>query len=125
MKLVINKYLYNKIFVTKYLKKVILNIINSNFNPIKSKKLSQELGGLNIREIIVYAVNNLLISEVGDKWVIEINKSLNYGNYNLGYLINFITYGNINTKGYKILYIIFKYIANNIDKIYKEWLDGY
>lgn len=121
MKLVIRpKDYYDKLFI-KYLKNYMIELIRNHYNKDKTSELSSELG-LDIFDILIYAINNVIISEYGDAWIVEINKSIRYKEFNFGKLINFITYGNLKVKGYKLLYIIFEEVANNIDTIYERWL---
>lgn len=123
MKLVIKpKASYDESFI-KYLKSYMYDAVKNDYNHIRASRLSSELN-LNILDILLYAIRNMSISSSSDEWVIETNKSLRYKEFNLEKLINFITYGNIKIKGYKILYKIFENVANNIDVIYKEWLNG-
>lgn len=122
MKLIIhNKDSYNKVFITRYLPKYILSQINSLFNYTKCKHLSLYLK-INILALFKFTINNLIISEAGDTYILSINKNLRYKNYSLGKLINFITYGTRDIKGYRLLDIVFKSIADNIDIIYERWL---
>lgn len=123
MKLVIkSKEDYNSLFIT-YLKDYMIKLINDYYSPTKASRLSFELG-LDILDIFIYTINNMNISAYGNAWTIETDKSLRYKEYNLDKLINFITYGNLKVKGYRLLYIILEYVANNIDLIYEEWKDG-
>lgn len=125
MKLIIqNKQQYNELFVKDYLPKYILSQVNTLFSNIKCKHLSKYLD-INILNLFRFAINNLEISEVGDNYILSINKSLRYKKYNLGKLINFITYGNRDIKGYRLLDIIFKSIEENIGILYERWLKGW
>ena len=125
MKLVIkNKNDYDERFIKNYLKKLMIKLIKDNYNLSRALQFNQELN-LNVLNIFIYAVKTINISESGDSWIISIDKTKIYGNYNLSKLIFYITYGTRTIKGYKLLYNIFEYIANNLELIYREWLNGY
>lgn len=124
MKIIIqNKEDYNKDFIYNYLPQYLLTSINNYYSPSRALQISRELH-LNILDIFKYALSNLIIAETGDSYTISINKNLRYNKYNLKKLIDFINYGNMKVKGYRLLYDIFEAAAKNIDLIYKEWQDG-
>lgn len=125
MKIVINnKNNYDKYFIYDYLPKYILNSVSELYDASRASQMNRELH-LNILSIFIYAINNLTIQETGEAWALSINKNTRYKNYNLSSLIDYITYGTRTCKGYRLLYNIFKSINENIDLIYKRWIDGY
>lgn len=124
MKLIIyNKENYSKYFIYNYLPRYLVNIVEESYKSIKAVKFNKELK-INTLSVFKYAMKNISISEINDTYVISINKNLNYKTYNLKSLIDYITYGNMEIKGYRLLYNIFKWLSNNIDLVYKEWLDN-
>jgi hypothetical protein len=110
---------YNKYFIYHYLPMYMLEIIKSEYRSLKAIKLEKELK-VNVLKVFTYAITNISITEQGDTYSIYVNKYLKYKKYNLNQLINFITYGNREIKGYNLLYILFNYIETNINVIYKE-----
>ena len=123
MKLVIyNKEKYHKEFI-KYLSKFILDVFNGSINLRKIDLIRDEFG-IDVLNIIRFALKNLKITEQPNSYTIEIDKNKKYKHENVSSLINLITYGNRSCKGYPIVYDIFKFIAENIDRLYEEWLDG-
>ena len=107
----------------EYLPIYMLDELNSMFSSSRCKHMTSFLK-LNILSIFRYALENLNISKSGDSYILSINKNLRYNKYNLNSLINFISYGNRNLKGYRLLYIIFEETSKFIDVIYERWKNG-
>ena len=107
-----------------YLPTYMLEELNTLFRYTKCKHMTLFLR-LNILSIFKYALKNLIISKVGETYIISINKNLRYNKYNLKSLLDFITYGNRSLKGYRLLYIIFEDTSKNIDTIYERWQNGF
>lgn len=124
MKLVIYKKneLY-KDFIYKYLPSLILNIFNGSYD-LKRLKLIDDEFSIDSMSIIRFSLKNLKVSEQPNSFTIEIDKNKRYKKENVESLINLVTYGNRSCKGYPIVHDIFKFIADHIDQIYEEWLDG-
>ncbi len=124
MKIIIyNKDIYSKEFIT-WLSKELLRIFNDSFNKKRFFRIDKEFN-IDSLNIIKFALKNLSISEQSNSYSISINKNLKYEHQPVDSLINLITYGNRSCKGYAIILDVFNYIANNIDILYREWLDGY
>lgn len=123
MKVIIyNKDNYSRKFIED-LPNIALDLFNSLFNRHRLKIISDEF---NIDSIgaIRFSLKNMIISEQPNSYSISINKTLKFNHLPIDSVINLITYGNRNCKGYTIVLDIFNYIAKNIDILYKEWLDG-
>ena len=121
MKIIIkNKDWYSKYFIYNYLPRYLESLVEDEYRAARASQLKKELK-LNIYNIFIYAMRNVSISESGDSYEISINKNIKYKDYNLKTLVDFITYGNLEIKGYKLLYDIFKLVNENIDIIYKEY----
>lgn len=56
---------------------------------------------------------------VGD-YYITFDKEMRIGNFSVADFVNFITYGNLSVKGYKIVLEVFQYVQSNIEEIYSE-----
>lgn len=124
MKIIIyNKDIYSKEFIT-WLSKELLKIFNDSFNRKRFIRIDKEFN-IDSLNIIKFALNNLCVNEHPNSYSISINKNLKFDHQPLDSLINLITYGNRSCKGYAIILDVFNYIANNIDILYREWLDGY
>lgn len=124
MKLVIyNKENYHKDFIYHYLPELILNTFNGSINLKKIDTINDEFG-IDTLNIIRFALKSLKITEQPNSYTIEIDKNKKYKHENVNSLISLITYGNRSCKGYSIVYDIFKFIAEKIDQLYEEWLDG-
>lgn len=117
-----NKDNYNRAFVDAVPRKI-LALFNSSFNRLRLSNIDKKLN-INSLNIIRFALKNLIVSEQTNSYSISINKNLKYDHQPIDSLINVITYGNRNCKGYTIVLDIFNYIAKNIDILYREWLDG-
>lgn len=113
---------YNRKFI-KDLPSVALKLFNNLFNRMRLSNIDKEFD-IDSLNIIRFALKNLIISEQPNSYSISINKNLKYDHQPIDSLINVITYGNRNCRGYTIVLDIFNYIAKNIDILYKEWLDG-
>lgn len=123
MKIVIyNKNNYDRDFI-EYLPNIIEKLFNKSFSRRRLQRLDKEFN-INSIGIIRFSIKNIKISEQPNSYTLEIDKNKKYDHESLESLINLITYGNRSCKGYLIVYDIFKYIAENIDTLYKEWLDG-
>jgi len=121
--IIYNKDIYSKEFIT-WLSKELLRIFNDSFNKKRFFRIDKEFN-IDSLNIIKFALKNLSISEQSNSYSISINKNLKYEHQPVDSLINLITYGNRSCKGYAIILDVFNYIANNIDILYREWLDGY
>ncbi len=123
MKIIISgKDNYSRKFIEDIPNKI-LELFNELFNRKRLSLIDKEFD-INSLNIIRFALENLSISEQSNSYSISINKNLKFDHQSVDSLINLITYGNRNCKGYTIVLDIFNYIAKNIDILYKEWLDG-
>lgn len=123
MKIVIySKDDYSREFVD-YIPSIALKLFNESFDRKRLFNIDKEFN-INSLNIIRFALENLSISEQPNSYTISINKNLKFEHQPIDSLINLITYGNRNCKGYTIVLDIFNYITKNINILYKEWLDG-
>jgi len=123
MKIILyNKDEYNRKFIED-LPSIALKLFNNSFNRMRLLNIDREFD-IDSLNIIKFALKNLIISEQPNSYSISINKNLKYDHQPVDSLINVITYGNRNCRGYTIVLDIFNYIVKNIDILYKEWLDG-
>ena len=123
MKIIIyNKDDYDREFI-EYIPSEILRLFNNSFSRKRLSEINKEFN-IDSLNIIRFAIRNLSISEQSNSYTISINKSLKFKNQPIDSLINLITYGNRSCKGYIIVLDIFNHIAEHIDMLYKEWLDG-
>jgi hypothetical protein len=123
MKIILyNKDEYNRKFIED-LPSIALKLFNNSFNRMRLSNIDNEFD-IDSLNIIRFALKNLIISEQPNSYSISINKNLKYDHQPVDSLINVITYGNRNCRGYTIVLDIFNYIVKNIDILYKEWLDG-
>lgn len=112
------------IFVETYLPEYIYKEFINRFNPTRAQ-IFDRVFNMNSFSILQYALRHLLISKVrNDTYIIKINKSLRYNNVPVGGLVNLITYGTRQVRGYGIIDDIFKYVSENINGIYNTWLLG-
>ena len=119
MKIIISgKDNYSRKFIEDIPNKI-LELFNELFNRKRLSLIDKEFD-INSLNIIRFALENLSISEQSNSYSISINKNLKFDHQSVDSLINLITYGNRNCKGYTIVLDIFNYIAKNIDILYKE-----
>lgn len=124
MKIIIyNKKNYNKKFIEDYLPELILSTFNGSLNLKKINEIDKEFN-IDSISIIRFALSHLKISEQPNSYVIEIDKNKKYKHKNVESLINLIIYGNRTCRGYPLVYEIFSFVADHIDSLYKEWVDG-
>lgn len=124
MKIIIyNKKNYNKKFIEDYLPELILSTFNGSLNLKKINEIDKEFD-IDSISIIRFALSHLKISEQPNSYVIEIDKNKKYKRKNVESLINLIIYGNRTCRGYPLVYEIFSFVADHIDSLYKEWVDG-
>lgn len=124
MKLIIyNKNNYNKEFIYDYLPKLMLDLLNNSINYKHINRLDSEFK-IDSAYILKFSVRNFKITEQVNSYTIEVDKNKKIKGYNLDSLINLITYGNRSCRGYLLLNKIFRFVADNLDQIYEEWLDG-
>lgn len=122
MRLIINK-AYNEYFVKKFLIKYIHDRILNVYDPSKALKLNTEFK-INSQKILEAVANNLVVNETPTYYKICVNKNIKLNNVSIIQLLNLITYGNRSCKGYTLVLDIFNFVKENLDVLYKEWLDG-
>lgn len=123
MKIVIySKDDYSREFID-YIPSIALKLFNESFNRKRLFNIDKEFN-INSLNIIRFALENLSVSEQPNSYTISINKNLKFEHQPIDSLINLITYGNRDCKGYTIVLDIFNYIAKKVNILYKEWLDG-
>ena len=122
MRLIINK-AYNEYFVKKFLIKYIHDRILNVYDPSKAFKLNTEFK-INSQKILEAVANNLVVNESPTYYKICVNKNIKLNNVSIIQLLNLITYGNRSCKGYTLVLDIFNFVKENLDVLYKEWLDG-
>lgn len=79
---------------------------------------------LNIVNILLLAISSMKYSKNAVNYVYTLNKTVRYKKYNLADLVQKITYGNLNMKGYPILEEVFRNSEKNISVLYDRWLDN-
>ena len=111
-------------FVYGYLKTYIYDLFVKSVSRLRLKAFDEEFE-IDSYEILRKAMANLLITKNGNnQYIIKINNLLKVDDNYINYYINLITYGNREIKGYPIILDIFKFIYNNVNKIYREWGDN-
>ena len=124
MKLIIyNKNDYEKSFIYNYLKLYMTDLLISHYNYSRAIAFNKLLK-IDVFKVLNHAIKTMNITEDANSYILSVNKNLKFGNYNLKSLLNYITYGSRDIKGYRILYDILNIVGRNIDIIYKEWEDG-
>ena len=124
MKLVIyNKHNYSDDFIYNYIPEYLYSIIINSIDKKRIRNIDQSFG-INSEDIIKDALKHLKITESANSAIIEVNKNRKYKGLNENSLINLITYGNRSCKGYNLIYTVFSLVAEKLDLLYKEWLNG-
>lgn len=79
---------------------------------------------ISVYQVLMFAVNNLVINTYGNYFTISINSNVKYGltNFKIIELCNLIQYGILGLTGYPILVYIFNFISSNLDKQYQKYL---
>lgn len=109
-------------FIKDYLLPEMRDLFIAEVNLKKLKKFDKLLG-VSSYNVLLYYMTHLSVSHIGDdKYIIKSNDYTVVKNKPIVYYINYITYGNLNIQGYKILINIFKYIKENINDIYEDYL---
>ncbi len=107
-------------FIYGYLKGYIYNLFLISVNRLRLKPFD-ELFEIDSFDILKQAMLNLVISKQGhNTYNIKPNNLIKVEDNYIDYYINLITYGNREIKGYPIILDLFKFIYNNINKIYGE-----
>ena len=122
MKIIIDKS-YNESFVKVFLVKYIHDKILDLYNPNKVLRINNEFK-INSKKVFEVAANNLIVNETPTYYKVSINRNVRVDSNNLVSLLNLITYGSRTCKGYTLIIDIFNFIKDNLDVLYKEWLDG-
>ena len=108
-------------FVYNYLPKYIYRLVINRLD-ITKLSLFDDYFKFNSRNIILYALRNLLVTrEATYLYNISINKNHWYKGVNISSFIKVLTYGNRELKGYTIVLDTFRYVANNIEDIYMRY----
>lgn len=124
MKLIIpNKQRYKKEFIYNTICSYILSLFKESSDRVRLNSFN-DFFGFKADSIILYALNNLSISETSDSYIIKIDKNLRFKNLNVDKCVNLITYGTREIKGCPIVLNIFNAIVNNLDTIYERWNSG-
>lgn len=114
--LLLEEFFYN--YIPKYMATLFLKVADKK----RLRQIDSEYQ-INSTKLLYYSLLNQSKSKSGNMYTIGVNKNLKYqGNFVME-LLNRITYGDLNHKGYPILLKIFKYTANMIGVIYEEWLE--
>lgn len=107
-------------FIYGYLKDYIYDLFIKSVSLSRLKAFDDEFE-IDSYEILRKAMASLLITKNGNnQYIIQTNNLIKVGDNYINYYINLITYGNREIKGYPIILDIFKFISNNITKIYRE-----
>ena len=79
---------------------------------------------ISVYQVLMFAVNNLVINTYGNYFTISINSNVKYGltNFKIIELCNLIQYGILGLTRYPILVYIFNFISSNLDKQYQKYL---
>ena len=85
---------------------------------------SPYINHISVYQVLMFAVNNLVINTYGNYFTISINSNVKYGltNFKIIELCNLIQYGVLGLTGYPILAYIFNFISSNLDKQYQKYL---
>ena len=111
----------SKTFFTEYLPLYLKEIYLRRVNLQKFKKINDEFK-INSHKIILFALDHLSISHINEnEYIISVNKNIKLNGQSLMIYLNNITYGNLNVKGYPILYDIFSEANKHIEDIYWGW----
>jgi hypothetical protein len=101
--------------------------IISKYRDLNAKKLNNYLESFNIKQnvraILFYAIETLKKTPDGNTYVLEVDKNRLLPNtvFNLETVVNLITYGAIDVKGYDLLVKAFQFVnkkLNTLKKIY-------
>lgn len=125
MKLTITNNKENSIdnFIYGYLKDYIYDLFVESVNIVSRLRLKafDEEFEIDSYEILRKAMASLLITKNGNnQYIIQTNDLIKVGDNYINYYVNLITYGNREIKGYPLILDIFKFIRDNINKIYRE-----
>jgi hypothetical protein len=118
MKLVLDT--KNEDFVKNYIPEVLKGYIEKKYSVVKAKKLNTHLSSYGIKqdvkEILLYAIDSLKITVTETGYTCEVDKNKNLPNtpFNIGTVVNLITYGNIEIKGYGIIIKAFEFVVNKL-----------
>lgn len=79
---------------------------------------------ISVYQILIFAINNLVVNRYGNYFTISINSNAKYGltNFTILELCKLVQYGVLGVQGYPILVYIFTIISNNIDNQYQRYL---
>ena len=83
---------------------------------------SPYINHISVYQVLMFAVNNLVINTYGNYFTISINSNVKYGLTNFKIIELLIQYGVLGLTGYPILVYIFNFISSNLDKQYQKYL---
>lgn len=124
--LVPNKYGYS---FAEQIKKVFIARLKIKFNVRKTIAINIALideynlnQNISIEEIFDYMYDHIVIKPFGSYYKIQIDPNIRmYGtSVKLVTLVKFITYGNLNQKGYRVILDVIKDLRKEIDEIISE-----
>jgi hypothetical protein len=115
-------------FATRYIPEVLKEYINSNYSEAKAKKLNDFLYLHNVKSgvkgSLMYAIETLKFSKEGENYVLEVdkNKILEKTAFNIDTIVNLITYGTVDIRGYNLLVNSFEFVARKINSLKKSYM---
>jgi hypothetical protein len=121
MKLIIDTQDEN--FAKVYIPQVLTEYVITKYRDASAKKLNAYLEGFNVKQtvrtILLYAVETLKIRQEGKEYILEVDKNKNVPNtvFSLETVVNLITYGAVDVKGYDIMLKAFNFVSKKLNML--------
>lgn len=114
-------------FATEYIPQILTEYIITKYRVSSAKKMNTYLEGFNVKEnvraILLYAVETLKKTPDGKTYVLEVDKNRSVPNtvFSLETVVNLITYGTIEIRGYDLLIKAFQFVNKKLNTLKKMY----
>jgi hypothetical protein len=118
----------DEIFAREFIPQVLTEYIITKYRDLSARNLNLYLERFNIKQsvrtILLYGIETLKITKDDKTYVLEIDKNNNLPQtaFSLDTIVNLITYGAADVKGYDLLIKAFQFVTKKITVLKKTYL---
>ncbi len=118
----------DELFAKEFIPQVLADYVIDKYRNLNAKNLNTYLEGFNIRQsvrqILLYGIETLKVTKDDKTYILEVDKNKTLPNtvFSLDTLINLITYGAVDVKGYDLLLKAFQFVTKKITILKKTYL---
>jgi hypothetical protein len=118
----------DELFAKEFIPQVLADYVIDKYRNLNAKNLNTYLEGFNIRQsvrqILLYGIETLKVTKDDKTYILEVDKNKTLPNtvFSLDTLVNLITYGAVDVKGYDLLLKAFQFVTKKITILKKTYL---